>query len=42
MQPSPTIGLVELTELGLFDGNGRNRAAVRRGSALTRNRPLTL
>ncbi len=34
MQSMPTIGLVELPELGLFDTNGRNRASVRRGSAL--------
>ncbi|MEZ4734815.1 MAG: hypothetical protein R3E79_47590 [Caldilineaceae bacterium] len=34
MQPSPTVGLVELPELGLFDSNGRNRASGRRGSAL--------
>jgi hypothetical protein len=32
--PRTTIGLVELPELGLFDTAGRNRASVRRGSAL--------
>jgi hypothetical protein len=30
----PTIGLVELPELGLFDSTGRNRASIRKGSAL--------
>ena len=33
-QRATSIGLVELPELGLFDAYGRNRASVRRGSAL--------
>ncbi|MEK8019634.1 MAG: hypothetical protein VSS75_022400 [Candidatus Parabeggiatoa sp.] len=31
---TPTIGLVELPELGLFDSEGKNRASVRKGTAL--------
>ncbi len=31
---TPTIGLVELPELGIFDPEGKNRASVRKGSAL--------
>ena len=31
---SPTVGLVELPELGLFDSTGKNRASVRPGTAL--------
>lgn len=30
----PTIGLIELPELGLFDSEGNNRASVRKGSPL--------
>ncbi len=31
---TPSVGLVELPELGLFDNNGKNRASVRKGTAL--------
>ncbi len=31
---TPTVGLVELPELGLFDSEGKNRASGRKGSAL--------
>ena len=31
---TPTIGLLELPELGLFDPNGKNWLADRRGTAL--------
>lgn len=34
MQHIPTIGLVELPEMGLFDTQGRNRTSARRGTAL--------
>jgi len=34
LSTSPTIGLVELPELGLFDSDGKNRASVRKGTAL--------
>lgn len=34
MADFPTVGLVELPELGLFDSEGKNRASIRKGSAL--------
>ncbi len=30
----PSVGLVELPELGLFDAEGKNRASIRKGTAL--------
>lgn len=34
LQKNSTIGIVELPELGLFDPNGKNLLADRRGTAL--------